>query len=156
MFRCALLPVDGSEPSLAAVETAVRAVAPDGEILVCSVIPSVEALLTGIAASTPDSRAAIELAEHSQAARRGEAEGFLEEAVRRVEGAGGRVRDRQVLSGEPGPAILRAASESGCDVVVMATNGRSGWRRAILGSVADFVVRHAEQVPVLLVRRSGG
>jgi len=156
MFGCALLPVDGSEASLAAVETAVRAVAPEGEILVCSVIPSVEALLTGIAASTPDSRAAIELAEHSQAARRGEAEGFLEVAVRRIEGAGGRVRDRQVLAGEPGPAILRAASDAGCDVIVMATNGRSGWRRAILGSVADFVVRHAEQVPVLLVRRSGG
>ena len=41
MFRYALLPVDGSETSLAAVETAVRTVSPEGEILVCSVIPPV-------------------------------------------------------------------------------------------------------------------
>jgi len=33
----------------------------------------------------------------------------------------------------------------------MSTHGRSGIRRAVLGSVADHVLRHLEGVPVLLV-----
>jgi len=40
------------------------------------------------------------------------------------------------------------------DVIVMATHGRGGLRRWLLGSVAEEVVRHAP-VPVLLVRADG-
>ena len=40
------------------------------------------------------------------------------------------------------------------DVIVMATHGRGGVRRWLLGSVAEEVVRHAP-VPVLLVRADG-
>ena len=36
-------------------------------------------------------------------------------------------------------------------VIVIATNGRGGWRRLVTGSVADKVVRHAE-CPVVMVR----
>ena len=44
------------------------------------------------------------------------------------------------------------AADLGCDLVVMATHGRSGIERALLGSVADQVVRHARGFAVLLVR----
>jgi len=153
MFHRALLPVDGSGPSLAAIEPAIQAVSPGGDILVCAVIPTIADLLGGTATSTRDSRAAMELAQLSHAARQKEAHEHLDEAARRIEVLGGRVSDRLVVEGEPGPQILRAASTSGCDVIVIATNGRSGWRRMILGSVADFVARNAEDVPILLVRR---
>ena len=43
------------------------------------------------------------------------------------------------------------AQETRADVIVIATHGRSGFRRAILGSVADHVVRHTN-ASVLLVR----
>jgi nucleotide-binding universal stress UspA family protein len=154
MFQRALVPVDGSEPSLSAIEPAVQAVSPDGGILLCSIITKVDDLLLRTAASTRDPRAALELAERSHASQEQEAREHLQEAARRVAGAGGRVDGLRVLEGAPGPQILLAASDQECDVIVMATNGRAGWRRAILGSVADYVVRNAEEVPVLLVRRA--
>jgi nucleotide-binding universal stress UspA family protein len=64
------------------------------------------------------------------------------------------VAGRVVASGDPGPTILLVAAQRDCDVIVMATNGRSGWRRLVLGSVADHVIRNAEEIPVTLVRRA--
>jgi nucleotide-binding universal stress UspA family protein len=57
-----------------------------------------------------------------------------------------------MVEGAPAAAILAAAADLGCDLVVMATHGRSGIERALLGSVADQVVRHARGFAVLLVR----
>ncbi len=48
-------------------------------------------------------------------------------------------------------AILDEAGDTGENVVVMATHGRSGVGRWVLGSVADRVVRHSAG-PVLVVR----
>jgi nucleotide-binding universal stress UspA family protein len=55
-----------------------------------------------------------------------------------------------VHEGDPRDAILAAADEVGADLIVMGTHGRRGIRRALLGSVAESVVRHAH-VPVLTV-----
>jgi len=55
-----------------------------------------------------------------------------------------------VEDGQPGPAIVAAAERRACDVIVMATHGRSGLPRLLLGSVAEYVLRHAP-CPVLLV-----
>jgi nucleotide-binding universal stress UspA family protein len=57
-----------------------------------------------------------------------------------------------LVEGAPAAAILATASDLNCDLVVMATHGRSGIERALLGSVADQVVRHARGFAVLLVR----
>jgi nucleotide-binding universal stress UspA family protein len=56
------------------------------------------------------------------------------------------------ISGRPAPAIVAAADEVDCDLIVMSTHGRAGPVRSVLGSVADEVVRTARR-PVLLVRR---
>ncbi len=156
MFHRALLTIDGSEVSLAAVETTVQATAPDGVIIVLTVIPSLEQLMAATARAGAVARritVSDDLAEQSLQAHREEADGHLQRAVAVVRAAGGRVGEAVVATGEPGPAIVRVAEEQGCDLVVMTTNGRSGWRRAVLGSVSDFVVRHSERVPTLLVRR---
>jgi nucleotide-binding universal stress UspA family protein len=55
-----------------------------------------------------------------------------------------------VTSGSAHEAILRVAKERGVSLIVMGTHGRSALGRAILGSVADRVVRQAT-VPVVLV-----
>jgi nucleotide-binding universal stress UspA family protein len=54
--------------------------------------------------------------------------------------------------GKPGPRIVAIAEEEECDLIVMSTHGRSGIRRALLGSVASYVVNHVGNAAVLLVR----
>ena len=46
-------------------------------------------------------------------------------------------------------AIVEFAQREKADMIAMATHGRSGLRRLLLGSVAEQVIRHAH-VPVLL------
>lgn len=55
-----------------------------------------------------------------------------------------------LISGAPASGIVEAVSEHGCDLVVIGTHGRRGLPRAILGSVAEKVVRRSP-VPVLSV-----
>lgn len=58
--------------------------------------------------------------------------------------------DLRVVVGEPLEAILKLVRESGADLVVMGTHGRTGVRRLVLGSVAEAVMR-AAPVPVIAV-----
>ena len=51
---------------------------------------------------------------------------------------------------EPRVAVLEAAEELEADLIVMGTHGRSGLKRVLLGSVAEYVVRSATR-PVLTV-----
>lgn len=58
----------------------------------------------------------------------------------------------EVQRGEAaGPAIVRYAERAGIDLIMMGTTGRRGVRRAMLGSVAEEVVRTAP-CPVCTVR----
>jgi nucleotide-binding universal stress UspA family protein len=59
----------------------------------------------------------------------------------------------QVREGDPAQTIVDYVTEQGVDLVAMASHGRSGFARAILGSVTDSVLRHAP-CPVLVVRAS--
>jgi len=56
-----------------------------------------------------------------------------------------------VREGSPRPAIVEAALELDCQLIVMGTHGRSGLAHLLLGSVAEYVVRNSK-VPVLTVR----
>lgn len=53
--------------------------------------------------------------------------------------------------GAPWQQILDASEETGADLVVMGTHGRKGLGRALIGSVAEKVVR-LSSVPVLTMR----
>lgn len=74
-----------------------------------------------------------------------------------VEGAATRARDRDlhvvtvVREGDPAPTIVEYATESGIDLVVMPTHGRTGVSRLVLGSITEKVVRQSE-IPVLALR----
>jgi len=57
----------------------------------------------------------------------------------------------EVVVGSPPEEILRYADENQVDLILMATHGRSGMRRWVMGNVADKVLR-AAKTPVLLVR----
>jgi nucleotide-binding universal stress UspA family protein len=60
----------------------------------------------------------------------------------------------EVRVGAPAHEIIAASRELGANLVVMATHGRTGPARLLLGSVADRVLREGS-VPVLLVRPPG-
>ncbi len=51
--------------------------------------------------------------------------------------------------------VLSAADELDVDLIAIATHGRSGLGRAVLGSVADGVIRRSAVVPCLVVRPTG-
>jgi nucleotide-binding universal stress UspA family protein len=56
-----------------------------------------------------------------------------------------------VKRGDPGKQIAAYAETHHCDLIVMGTHGRTGIGRALIGSVADKVVRRAK-CPVYLIR----
>ena len=56
-----------------------------------------------------------------------------------------------VWEGEPGPAIVEAATAEDADLIVVGSHGRSRVGRFLIGSVSDHVIRHAT-APVLIVR----
>lgn len=56
----------------------------------------------------------------------------------------------EIREGDPADTILVYAEETGADLIVSGTHGRSGIRRHLLGSVAERLVRHAT-CPVMTV-----
>ncbi len=59
--------------------------------------------------------------------------------------------EARVMTDTPVHAILETVGEWHADTVVMGTHGWSGWRRALLGSVAESVL-HELDVPLVTVR----
>lgn len=84
-----------------------------------------------------------------------EAEPHLSDVVAALREAGVQDVGALVVKGDAGSAIVEVARRVGCDLIVMSTTGRSGLRRAVLGSVADHVVHHSPGIPVLLCRGAG-
>lgn len=64
------------------------------------------------------------------------------------------VRRGLLRSGHARDVILAAADEVKADVIVMGTHGRRGVEHLFIGSVAEYVVRHA-RAPVMTVRAPG-
>jgi nucleotide-binding universal stress UspA family protein len=76
---------------------------------------------------------------------------YLEERADRMRRRGLRVTTSVAVDAQAGHGILSEADAVGCDLIAMATHGRSGVGRLVLGSAADKVLR-GTQVPVLLLR----
>ncbi len=143
-FRKILCPVDFSDPSREALETAARLAAEAGaELRLVHVWQS----------SLQTSESAIILQSELLEEVRKEAEAALAAWKAEVETLGARLVTTKLLGGVPWKAIVdEVASDPTYDLVVMGTHGRTGIRHVLLGSVAERVARHAD-CPVLLVRR---
>mgnify|MGYP001257861880 CR=1 FL=1 len=134
-----LLCADGSDASARALRegfTVVRV----GAVTVATVVETADPMLmagsTGFAGGTMDAE------EYEQHETRIHAEGTkIVEAARASLGVDG--VSTVVLRGDAGPTICQYAEHQGFDVVVIGTRGHGGIKRAILGSVADHVVRNA-------------
>ncbi|KAL3308219.1 hypothetical protein Ciccas_013254 [Cichlidogyrus casuarinus] len=62
----------------------------------------------------------------------------------------GEVHHQIIAGNKPGEAICSHAKEAGMDVVVIGNRGLGTMKRAILGSVSEYVLHHAS-IPVALV-----
>jgi nucleotide-binding universal stress UspA family protein len=87
---------------------------------------------------------------------RREAQEVLDAQVKKIEEAGGTVAIAHLKMNESrDEAIVHLAEEIDADLIVIGSRGFGGLKRALLGNVADSVVRHAHG-PVLVVRPSEG
>lgn len=87
------------------------------------------------------SRAAATLgAEEEQTAELGRK---LDTWKREAERIVGRQVGTAIASGSPPAEVARLAADEKADLVVVGTRGRTGIERAVLGSVAEGIVRHA-------------
>ncbi|MFP3504855.1 universal stress protein [Burkholderia sp. SIMBA_062] len=77
------------------------------------------------------------------------------EAAFRLSGVRGIARTIDACGADISDVLARAAAECDADLIVMGTHGRRGLRRALLGSVAESLVRIADR-PVLVVREGPG
>jgi nucleotide-binding universal stress UspA family protein len=85
---------------------------------------------------------------------RAEASGYLADLTARTPGLTA-AATHVAVDWPPAVAVLAEADANGIDLIALETRGRSGLVRALLGSVADKVVRGAT-VPVLLQRPTVG
>lgn len=86
-------------------------------------------------------------------ALKSQAQKALHEHSARLLDRGLRVSTR-LLEGDPPHVIVKLAQETKGSMLVLGSHGRTGFRRLVLGSVAEQVVR-AANVPVLTVKLAG-
>jgi nucleotide-binding universal stress UspA family protein len=74
----------------------------------------------------------------------------LDRAINAAKQAGVPCRTMHVQDAQPYKAIIAAATDRDCDLIVMASHGRGGLSAMVLGSVTNKVLTHTK-VPVLVV-----
>ncbi len=126
-----LVPVDGSEPNLKAIQEA-KTMAKNGECkIVLLHVVDVDYLL--------DHSILNELKE--QKAR------ILNDAYEKFEGFD---VEKYLVLGDPAEEIIKKAVEENIDLIIMAKRGLTGLKRYLIGSVTSKVVTYSE-VPVLIL-----
>lgn len=144
-----LLPLDGSPLAEAAIEPAAAlARLWDAEISLVQIVQPVT-LTTDPPLAFP-----TEIDDQLTAIRREAAQDYLRDVAERLREQGLRASGVAFLGGGVAETLLHLARPERVGLVAMATHGRGGVRRLVLGSVADKLVRAAE-VPVLVVRPRG-
>ena len=133
-----LLAVDGSESSRAATQALASQLRPEGaEVLVLRVVePRIFSIPPQMAPGyAPEQDEIIkEELRHAQES--------VNQASQALRSAGFSVNTR-IVEAEARNGILDIAAEWRADLIVLGSHGRKGLQRFLLGSVAEFVARHA-------------
>lgn len=144
LFSRILVAVDDSEPSQRALAFAIRLATQYEGALTC-----VHGVDWAAAVSTLEAGLSAEDPTPIVEALRTEGKALLARACAQARGAG-IACDEQIVEDKPEDAILSAARNADSLVIVLGTHGRGGIGRAVLGSVAEGVVRRSE-TPVLAI-----
>ena len=146
MYRHILIPTDGSE------------LAEHGVTNGLSLAKSVGAKVTVIVVEEPFNwfsvsetqaqQALEELAKYTEQIKK-HAANVLNRVANAAEQAGVACDTIQVEDAQPYQAIIATAADKSCDLIVMASHGRSGLSAVVLGSVTNKVLTHTK-TPVLV------
>jgi nucleotide-binding universal stress UspA family protein len=143
-----LVPLDGSAHAEEALPVARGlAGALKTRVVLVRAIPPLDPALT------PDGMA-VALFTQDRADAEREARGYLERVAATLADAGTGV-ETTARYGDPAEIIAAVAEEHGAALTILATHGRTGLDRLLIGSVAERFVRHGT-TPVLLVRPGQG
>jgi nucleotide-binding universal stress UspA family protein len=133
-----VVPVDFSDESFAAIDTALELVADAAHVSLIYVLPVIDPAEPGVIWTTVDDES-----------RRHHAELAL--AERLTDSRYADIR-REIAFGDPGHEIADFAQRERADLIVLPSHGRTGLKRLLIGSVAERVVRLAH-CPVLVLRK---
>ncbi len=143
MFKHILLPIDGSELSLDAAKMGIKLAQTCGaRVYALHVVPAFQALVY-----MSEAVAAAEPAYTEEAM--GLAAEYLAQVRRLAEDAGVTYSGSYDVAEHAHEVILQTAREKHCDLVVMASHGRRGLSRLLLGSETQKVLLRSD-VPVLV------
>jgi nucleotide-binding universal stress UspA family protein len=147
VYKRILVPTDGSPLSKKAIKSAVDLAASLGaELVALNVVPRYPTSYFEGGVSLADAEVArLE----KQWAEQGQA--IAEVVEKAAEKAGVKARGITARSDLVAEAILAAARKNRCDLVVMASHGRKGLKRLLLGSETQHVLTHGS-IPVLVLR----
>jgi nucleotide-binding universal stress UspA family protein len=148
MYRKLLVATDGSELATKAVTHGVNLARETGASIVFVTVtePWIATEMAGEAVLFPtDPTAAYEKASAEGAQR------VLAAAKAVADGAGVKSEGVHIADRPPAEGIVETADKVGADLIVVATHGRRGFNRILLGSQTTEVL-HYSKVPVLAVR----
>jgi nucleotide-binding universal stress UspA family protein len=150
MYEKILVPLDGSKVAEAALpnvtDLAIR-MSPGTKIEV-TLLQVVSTLTYNVL--TENENAQIPYSESDLKEIKRKALAYLEKVAASLRAKGIDVKTK-VAVGHAAEEIIKAASETGANVIAMSTHGFSGIKRWALGSVTDKVL-HTSATPVLVVR----
>ena len=145
MFKHVLLPTDGSELSEAAIKEGVQfAKGVNAKVTGFSVMPEFH-VVTYKTEMLEDTKG--EFARNSKA----DTDQFLAVVEKTAKAAGVACDVDVATSDNPYEAIIKAAKDKGCDLIMMASHGRKGMQGLLLGSETNKVLTHSK-IPVLVYR----
>ncbi len=144
LFRHILVPIDGSEPSLQAVQMALRILelCPACKMTVLYVVDKL--VLNELVRFSKRSEQEVESELEEQGRR------YLELARKSAERQGVTAQS-QTRRGDPFEEVIAAVNDLGADLVVMGHTGRRGTSRVLIGSVTQRVLDYAP-CPVLVMK----
>ena len=152
MYKKILVPLDGSklaECALPHVEALAKGCETE-EVILVSVTERVKGYR---ALEEPSQPLGQRLIPEAFGKKEKQAQKYLDRIAKAMAAKGINV-STEVLLWKPDEAIVGYAKQYGCDLIVMASHGRSGPSRWAHGSVADKVLR-ASGIPVLMIRAPG-
>jgi len=139
-----IVATDGSELAVQAAAAGLALAKPADSVLLVSVAdiidPSLAEDATGHAASSMTPQDVEE--NHREVRAAGRAAVDATAAALRTKAPSVEL-ESQVIDGEPGPALCRLAADVNASAIIVGSRGRGGLKRALLGSVSDYVVRNA-------------
>jgi nucleotide-binding universal stress UspA family protein len=146
MYRHILIPTDGSELAGSAVRHGLSLAKSLGAKVTAMTVEAPFDVYTVPASRVYAMSGAF--AEHAERVK-AHAQRILDGVAEQARAAGVVCETVQVEEDHPYEAIIATAEQRGCDLIVMASHGRSGLAAIVLGSVTTKVLTHTK-IPVLV------